>query len=105
MRPDKPGYWWYKTYDGKERIADIVSGLSSELCVIVYQRPIRVSVFECSFEFGEWLVQAHQPKRVDRYGISVGISPADLRIEPHERGPLVLYDDVKEYLLKDDDND
>jgi hypothetical protein len=104
MRPDKPGYWWYKTSCGREIIADIASGFSFELCVIVYQRPVRVSVFECSSEFGAWLGQAHPPKKVDRYGISVGISPADLRAEPHEHGPLVLYDDVKEYLLKDDDN-
>jgi hypothetical protein len=102
MRPDKPGYWWYKTSDGKERIADIASGFSFELCVIVSLRPVRVLLFECSSEFGEWLCQAHPPKKVDRYGISVGISPADLRTEPHERGPLVLYDDVKEFLLKGD---
>jgi hypothetical protein len=100
MRPYRPGYWWYKTSGGRERIADIASSLSYELCVFEIQRLIRISVFECSSEFGEWLCQAHPPKKVDRYGISVGISPDDLRAELHEHGPLVLYDDVKEYLLE-----
>jgi hypothetical protein len=30
--------------------------------------------------------------------------PMDLPIKPYERGPLVLYDDVKEFLLKGDEN-
>jgi hypothetical protein len=99
MRPDKPGYWWYKTYDGRERIADIASGFSYELCVFENQRPVPVSAFECSSEFGEWLAQAHPPKKVDRY--TAGILPMDLQIKPHERGSLVFYDDVKEFLIGD----
>ena len=102
VRPDKPGYWWYKTSYGTERIADIASGFSFELCVIEHQRPVRVSVFECSSDFGEWLGLACPPKKVDRY--SVGMLPMDLQIKPHERGPLVLYDDVKEYLLNGGEN-
>jgi hypothetical protein len=108
MRPDKPGYWWYKTSDGKERIADIASGFSFELCVIVYQRPVRVSVFECSFEFGEWLSPAHPPKNVDRYIMDTvsdgGGLTNEIQMEKYQTGNWVRYDDVKEYLLKGDEN-
>lgn len=116
MRPDKPGYWWYKTSDGREKIAYIASGFSFELCVIEHQRPVCVSVFECSSEFGEWLGPAHPPKEVDRYRVfSEEITGRNywgdhysnghrVSYRKDNTGTLVRYDDVKEYLLKDDDN-
>jgi hypothetical protein len=107
-RPNKPGYWWCKELpENTDRIVEIdvpsSSRLESEFIVRVigHYAEYDLDLFSKSVE---WLGQAHQPKRIDRYGISVGISPADLRTEPHERGPLVFYDDVKEFLLKDDDN-
>ena len=106
MRPDKPGYWWYKTSDGTERIADIASGFSFELCVIVYQRPVRVSVFECSFGFVEWLGPAHPPKKVDRYNYEAeyGCFGATQNNEMviRQNGVWIKFKDVKEFLLKGD---
>jgi hypothetical protein len=103
MRPDKPGYWWYKTSDGKERIADIASGFSFELCVIVSLRPVRVLLFECSSEFGEWLGPAYPPKRVDRYIMDTvcdsGGFTNEVEMEKYQTGNWIRYDDVKEYLL------
>jgi hypothetical protein len=108
MKPDKPGFWWCIEWpENAEVIVEIgvpsSSRLESKLIVRVigHYAEYDLDLFSKSVE---WISQAHQPKRVDRYGISVGISPDDLRAEPHERGPLVLYDDVKEFLLKDDDN-
>jgi hypothetical protein len=94
MRPDKPGYWWYKTYDDREKIAYIASGFSFELCVIDNQHPVRVSVFECSSEFGKWLVQAHPPKKVKSFECRHG------RTTYCDTRKAVLLDDVKEYLLE-----
>ena len=101
MRPDKPGYWWYKAYDGTEKIADISDGYSSELCVIKNHRPVRVSVFECSSDFGKWVGPAHPPKRVDRYAMDITRGEM-FRIAT---GAYVEYVDVKEYLLDGDEND
>ena len=95
MRPDKPGYWWYKTSDGREKIADIASGFSFELCVIVYQRPVRISVFACSSDFVEWLGQAHPPKKVKSFECRHG------RTTYCDTRKAVLLDDVKEYLLEE----
>jgi hypothetical protein len=108
MRPDKPGYWWYKTSYGTERIADIASGFSFELCVIEHQRPIRVSVFECSSDFVEWLGLACPLKRVDRYIMDTicdgGGLTNEVEMEKYKTGNWVRYDDVKEFLLKGDKN-
>jgi hypothetical protein len=116
MKPDKPGFWWCREWpENAEVIVEIAeviveigvpssSRLESKLIVRVigHSAEYDLDLFSKSVE---WISQAHPPKRVDRYGISVGISPGDLRAEPHERGLLVFYDDVKEFLLKDDDND
>jgi hypothetical protein len=108
MKPDKPGFWWCREWpENAEVIVEIgvpsSSRLESKLIVRVigHSAEYDLNIFSKSVE---WIGPAHLPKRVDRYGISVGISTADLRAEPHEHGPLVLYDDVKEFLLKDDDN-
>jgi hypothetical protein len=109
MRPDKPGFWWYKTSDGMERIADIVSGLSYELCVFENQRPVRVSVFECSSEFGEWLGQAHAPKKVDRYNSEAEYGcfgpTQNNEMVMRKNGVWVKYKDIKEFLIGDDDEE
>jgi len=93
MRPDKPGYWWYKTSYGTERIADIFDGYSCELCVIKNHRPVRVSVFECSSDFGEWLGQAHPSKKVDRYQV-LQQGPITTRIPEVVDAALLLWMDI-----------
>jgi hypothetical protein len=114
MRPDKPGYWWYKTSDGRERIADIASGFSFELCVINNHRPVCVSVFECSSEFDKWLGQVRPPKKVRRIKVDVvkellsgyrNAVEVYYGTEEDDHGDLVKYDDVKEYLIGEDDGE
>jgi hypothetical protein len=101
MRPNKPGYWWYLPIRGEAKIAYLAKGYAPYLCV-VEEKIIGIHQFESQSNFKQWLVQAYPPKKVDRY--SVGMLPMDLQIKPHERGPLVLYDDVKEFLLKGNEN-
>ena len=109
MKPDKPGYWWCKELpENTDRIVEIdvpsSSRLNSELIVRVigHYAEYDIDLFSKSVE---WIGQAHKPKRVDRYGISVGISPADLRTEPNKLGSIVIYDDVKEFLIGEDDEE
>jgi hypothetical protein len=98
MRPDKPGHWWYKTSYGPEKIAYIASGFSFELCVIDNQHPVCISVFECSSEFGEWLAQAHPPKKI-------GNRVNEARVLNTDDGLVIPYEDVKEFLLNGDYNE
>jgi hypothetical protein len=95
MRPYKPGYWWYKTYDDREKIAYIASGFSFELCVIDNNRTVCIYVFECSSEFGEWLGPAYPPKKVKSFECRHG------RTTYCNTKKAVLLDDVKEYLLEE----
>jgi len=100
MRPDRPRYWWYETKNREAKIADISSGFSSKLCVVQNHKPIRLSVFECSSDFGEWLGPACPPKRVDRYAMDITRGEM-FRIAT---GAYVEYVDVKEYLLNGGEN-
>lgn len=104
MRPDRPGNFWYADIYGQYQTVRFYDDMCTPVCVggyfeFEYYDP---SEFEQLDDFEKWLGQAHPPKKVDRY--TVGILPMDLQIKPHERGPLVLYEDVKEFLLKGDEN-
>jgi gentisate 1,2-dioxygenase len=99
-RPYKPGCYWWEDDCGRYHVAEFDEEMETlDSCDTGFVSPEKFEESPC---FKQWLVQAHPPKRVDRY--SVGMLPMDLQIKPHEHGPLVLYDDVKEFLLKDDDN-
>lgn len=103
-RPTGPGIYWYKNnYDG---------GIDGTLVGRPYGRrsgPLMVFHLEDDgwstmehfedCEVSEWLGSAHPPKKVDRYTASS--FPMIQSLEPQEYGPLVFYEDVKEFLLKD----
>jgi hypothetical protein len=96
MRPDKPGLYWWEDDIGCCHVIEFVNGMKS----LHFRNS--VDEIERSFFFKRWIGQANPPKKVDRY--QAGMLPMDLPIKPYERGPLVLYDDVKEFLLKGDEN-
>jgi hypothetical protein len=100
MRPDKPGLYWWEDDCGRYHVAEFDEEMETlDSCDTGFVSPEK---FENSACFIRWVGTAHPPKKVDRY--QAGMFPMDLPIKPHERGPLVLYVDVKEFLLKGDEN-
>jgi hypothetical protein len=102
IRPDKPGPW---LIEAKGESTPWCVQISPDMRVLLpgFSMPYRIEEFENRVVwFVKWLGPAHPPKKV---GYSVGMLPMDLQIKPHERGPLVLYDAVKEYLLNGDENE
>lgn len=120
MRPNKPGLYWWLNNKEKFEIA-VVYVDEDELDPVDYLGDMvsRMSVreLEKTTRFKRWVGQAHPPKKVDRYRVFteeiIGRNYwGDHYSNGHRigyrrdnTGTWVRYDDVKEYLLGDDDND
>jgi hypothetical protein len=107
MRPDKPGYWWYKRCGAFLEPIDCVRviALGGVLYVSEYDEQVTIQQFEERryIRFVKWLGQAHPPKKVDRYTMETvygsGGPTTESAMEKCCSGAWVRYNDVKEYLL------
>jgi hypothetical protein len=96
MRPNKPGHWWYKTNDGKHVIQYVDFDIEQKL--LCYPQLCAISAIENAPWFFRWIGPAHPPKKVKSFECRHG------RTTYCDSRKAVLLDDVKEYLLGDDDN-
>lgn len=108
MRPDKPGHWWYKratAFLDPMDCVKIISLAGGVLYVLDYDEQMTIRQFEerKHIRFKRWLGQAYPPKRVQRYELTY--SGLELSDEYDDTVDWVRYDDVKEYLLKEDENE
>jgi hypothetical protein len=94
MRPDKPGLYWWEDDIGCCHVIEFVNGMKS----LHFRNS--VDEIERSIFFKRWIGQAHPPKIVDRYAMDI------TRGEMFKiaTGAYVEYVDVKEFLLKGDEN-
>ena len=60
MRPNKPGYWWYRPIRGEAKIAYLAKGYAPYLCV-VEDKIIGIHQFESQSNFKQWLGPAQPP--------------------------------------------
>jgi hypothetical protein len=114
MRPDKPGYWWYLPIRGEAKIAYLAKGYAPYLCV-VEEKIISIHQFESQSNFKQWLDPARPPKKVDRYRVFAEERTCrnywgdrysngyQVGYRKDNTGTWIRYDDVKEYLIGDDD--
>jgi len=59
-RPNKAGYWWYKTaFSGETLIAEVDEDLEIEICS---GHDISIDIFENTVDFERWLCQAIPPR-------------------------------------------
>lgn len=109
-RPDKPGPWLFQAKD--EDIPWCVQILKTGQLVFpgFSVRFKCASEFERSNMFIRWLGPAHQPKKVQRYNLEreyVSGGPTSnqymSKSNRYSPGQWVRYDDVKEFLIGEDD--
>lgn len=114
MRPDKPGCWFFENTDSRvfpvivvEKPCNLGSGIA--LNVVFRMRYFYLEAFENLAGFERWIGQAHPPKKVDRYTMETvygsGGPTTESAMEKRQNGKMVNYDDVKEYLIGDDDEE
>lgn len=120
MRPDKPGHYWWLNNKGKFEIAVVYvdedeSDPANYLSDMVSRMSIRE--LEKTTRFKRWLGQAHPPKKVDRHRVfSEEITGRSywgdrysnghrVSYRKDNKGTWVRYDDVKEYLLGDENEE
>jgi hypothetical protein len=93
MRPDKPGYWWYKLNSTTHAVVYIRHCLAGGLMAEDRGRVVPLVEFEEGVD--EWIGPAHPPKKVKSFECLHG------RTTYCDTRKAVLLDDVKEYLLEE----
>lgn len=116
-RPDKPGLYWWEDVHGYYHTVDFDSVMEAPIVGDdAYLQYGSVDDFEEMGNFDHWIGQAHPPKKVDRYRVfSEEITGRNywgdhysnghrVSYRKDNAGTWVRYDDVKEFLLGDENN-
>lgn len=99
-RPDKPGCcWWWVNSKGESVIALICDGVLPGVGHVLVDdfSGYELEELENMAYFDRWLGKAHPPKKVQRFDFYTG------KVDRARYGMWVLFEDVKEFLLKGED--
>jgi hypothetical protein len=105
-RPDKPGCYWWEDDCGRYHAAEFDEEMETlDSCDTGF---VSLEKFENSACFIRWVGPARPPKKVDRYNYEAeyGCFGATQNNEMviRQNGTWIRYKDVKEFLLKGDEN-